>query len=234
MPKVFIIIPTYNEKDNIEPLIRKILSLNINNLKIIVVDDSSPDGTGEIVEKIKENEPRLEIVHRSGRMGLGTAYIEGFKKALNSGAEYIFEIDADFSHDPLAIPFFLEKIIQVDLVLGSRYVWGGKIKNWNLFRRLISYLGNLYARFILSLPFKDLTGGFKCYKRGVLEAIDLEKLDSEGYVFQIETTYFAYKKGFKIKEIPIIFTERKQGRSKFNIKIFLEAFWKVLVLRFKK
>jgi dolichol-phosphate mannosyltransferase len=231
--KISIIIPTYNERSNIKELIKQIFSFNISDLNIIIVDDNSPDGTGGLVESIEET-TRLEIIHRIKKMGLGSAYIDGFKRALVLGADYIFEMDADFSHDPKYLPQFLEEVENYDLVLGSRYIEGGGIKNWNLGRRLISYLGNFYARLILNLSFQDLTGGFKCYKRKVIESINLEKLDSEGYVFQIETTYWAYKNGFKIKEIPIIFTERKLGKSKFNFKIFFEAFIKVLTLRFKK
>ncbi len=233
MTKISIIIPTYNERSNIKELIKQIFSFNISDLNIIIVDDNSPDGTGGLVESIEET-TRLEIIHRIKKMGLGSAYIDGFKRALVLGADYIFEMDADFSHDPKYLPQFLEEVENYDLVLGSRYIEGGGIKNWNLGRRLISYLGNFYARLILNLSFQDLTGGFKCYKRKVIESINLEKLDSEGYVFQIETTYWAYKNGFKIKEIPIIFTERKLGKSKFNFKIFFEAFIKVLTLRFKK
>jgi dolichol-phosphate mannosyltransferase len=165
---------------------------------------------------------------------LGSAYIAGFKQALANGADYIMEMDADLSHDFRYLPVFLKEASQVDLVLGSRYVKGGEIKNWNLVRRLVSSLGNIYARLVLGVPIRDLTGGFKCYRRAVLEKIDLDSLDSQGYVFQIETTYLALANGFRIKEIPIVFTEREAGKSKFNLKIFFEALIQVLWLRFRR
>ena len=226
-----IVIPTYNEKINIENIIRDIFALNIENLCILIVDDNSPDGTGDMVEKMKTQYPNLDIIHREKKEGLGRAYVAGFKKALAQGADYIFEMDADFSHDPKYIPKFLEAIKEYDLVLGSRYCQGGGVENWDFFRKMISRFGNIYARAVLQVPIRDLTGGYKCYRRKVLEAINLDSLESVGYNFQIETTYKAYKAGFKIKEIPIIFTERRAGKSKFNIKIMLEGFWKVLLLR---
>ena len=229
--KIYIIIPTYNEKKNIEKLIRQIFNLGIKNLCVLVVDDNSPDGTGEAVEDIKKEFSSLDIIHREKKLGLGTAYVAGFTKALSEGADFIFEMDADFSHDPSYISKILEAASENDLVLGSRYIPGGGVKNWNFFRRCISRFGNLYAQIILSVPIKDLTGGFKCYKRKVLEVIDLGSLSSVGYNFQIETTYKAYKRGFRIKEIPIVFTERTQGKSKFHITIMLESFWKVILLR---
>ena len=229
--KIFIIIPTYNERKNIERLVRQIFSLDIKNLWILVVDDNSPDGTGVAVEALKTEFPFLDIIHRATKLGLGTAYVAGFTKALNNGADYIFEMDSDFSHNPAYIPKILEVAREYDLVLGSRYVIGGGGKNWNFFRRCISRFGNFYAQIILSVPIKDLTGGFKCYKRKVLETIDLGSLSSVGYNFQIETTYKTYKRGFRIKEIPIVFTEREEGKSKFSIIIILESFWKVITLR---
>ncbi|MBU1164527.1 polyprenol monophosphomannose synthase [Patescibacteria group bacterium] len=232
--KIYIIIPTYNEKNNIGTIIDEIFNLHIDNLNILVVDDNSPDGTGQLVDDLKSKYSNLHILHRQGKMGLGTAYVAGFKHALKAGADLIFEMDADFSHKPEYIPQFLEKIKSCDLVLGSRYTRGGKIINWNLMRRLISRFGNIYAQVILFLPIKDLTGGFKCYKRQVLESIDINELSSVGYNFQIETTYRAYQKGFKIKELPITFTERQIGTSKFEFKIIIESFLKVLFLRFKK
>jgi len=232
--KIFIVIPTYKEKSNIEKLLKDIFDLKIENLHILVVDDNSPDGTGQLVEELKSKYKNLEIIHRPKKMGLGTAYVEGFKYALTNGADFIFEMDADFSHQPKSIKDFLSAIKDYDLVLGSRYVEGGRIVNWNIFRRLISRLGNIYAQIILSLPIKDLTGGFKCYRRQVLESINLDDLSSVGYNFQIETTYKVYKLGFKIKEIPIVFTERALGKSKFDFKIIFESFLKVIFLKFKK
>jgi len=232
--KVYIIIPTYNEKDNIVGLLDQIFNLRINNLNILVVDDNSPDGTGQLVENLKAKYSNLDILHRPQKAGLGKAYVAGFKEVLNKGADYIFEMDADFSHDPKHIPEFLAEIKNYDLVLGSRYIRSGGVENWNFTRRIVSRFGNIYARIILGLPIKDLTGGFKCYRRVVLEKIGLANLSSVGYNFQIETTYKAHQAGFKIKEIPIIFTERREGKSKFDVKIILESFWKVSTLKFSK
>lgn len=234
---VFVVTPTYNERGNIEELVKKISGLEIPFLKIIVVDDNSPDGTGELAEKLSQTHP-LKVIHRANKAGLGTAYVWAFKKILAGDfgewgvPDFIIQMDADLSHDPLVIPRFLETAQNYDMVLGSRYISGGKIKNWGFLRRLLSRFGNAYARLILWLPYRDLTGGFKCFKRRVLENIDLESLDSVGYNFQIETTYKAHRKGYKICELPITFTERKAGKSKINFPIILESFWKVLALRF--
>ncbi len=231
MEKIILIIPTYNEKNNIIKLFEQIFDLRIENLNILVVDDNSPDGTGRLVEELKQKYFNLDILHRKEKSGLGQAYVSGFKEALNRQADYIFEMDADLSHDPKYLPNFLEKIKDCDLVLGSRYIKGGGVSNWNLARRLISRFGNIYARLILGLPYRDLTGGFKCYRRQVLENIGLDDLSSVGYNFQIETTYKAHKKGYKIEETPIVFTERAEGSSKFSLKIIFESFWKVLKLK---
>ncbi|MEK7599142.1 MAG: polyprenol monophosphomannose synthase [Patescibacteria group bacterium] len=237
MAPVFIIIPTYNERGNLETLVKKIAGAGIPDFKIIVVDDNSPDGTGRIAEKLAENYP-LRVLHRTEKFGLGTAYVHAFKKIL-SGAfddwgcpEFIIQMDADLSHDPKDILRMLAKARDCDLVLGSRYVPGGKIENWGIGRRLLSRFGNVYARMILNLPYCDLTGGFKCFKRHVLQNLDLDLLSSVGYNFQIETTYRARQKGYKICEIPITFTERKIGKSKIDLGIIIESFWKVLLLRF--
>ncbi|MFA5022288.1 MAG: polyprenol monophosphomannose synthase [Patescibacteria group bacterium] len=234
MAKIYIIIPTYNEKANIAKLLDQIFVLPIEGLNVLVVDDNSPDGTGQLIDQLKQNNSRLNILHREKKAGLGTAYVAGFKVALNSQADYIFEMDADLSHNPKYLPDFLAAIEDNDLVLGSRYIKGGGVSNWNIIRRLISRFGNFYARTILGLPISDLTGGFKCYRAKVLQTIDLDALSSVGYNFQVETTYRAWQKGFKIKETPIIFTERAQGKSKFDLKIILESFWQVLLLRFRK
>jgi dolichol-phosphate mannosyltransferase len=231
--KTVIVIPTYNEKNNLAELVRQIFSLAVPELSIIIVDDNSPDGTGAIAESIKAKIAGVEVIHRARKEGLGSAYVAGFKAALAQGADYIMEMDADFSHDFQYIPVFLREIAQADLVLGSRYVDGGAIKNWGLIRRAVSWLGNIYARAILGVPIRDLTGGFKCYRRAVLEKIDLDSLDSQGYVFQIETTYLVWKNGLEVREIPIIFTERESGKSKFNWLIFFEALVRVLLLRFR-
>lgn len=232
--KTYLVIPTYNEKNNITRLLDQIFALKIEGLNILVVDDNSPDGTGGLIDQLKQSYTNLDILHRQAKAGLGTAYLAGFNEVLKRGADFIFEMDADLSHNPKSIPEFLKAIQDYDLVLGSRYVKGGNVRNWNWLRRLISRFGNIYARLILWLPYHDLTGGFKCFRRSVLEKIILTNLSSVGYNFQIETTYRAHLAGFKIKEIPIVFIERQEGKSKFNLAILLESFWKVLQLRFKR
>lgn len=235
MGEVSVVIPTYNERANLELLVKKIFDLKIPNLSLLVVDDNSPDGTGQLAEELAKNYP-ISVLHRQQKMGLGKAYVDAFQRLL-SGSEkpdYIIQMDADLSHDPSVIPEMLEKIKICDLVLGSRYIAGGRTENWDFFRKLISRFGNFYARIILGLPYHDLTGGYKCFKIDVLENIDLDSLSSVGYNFQIETTYRAHQKGYKICEVPISFTERKTGASKFNLGIILESFWKVLLLRFRR
>lgn len=233
--KICIILPTYNEKQNLAILVQKILYIFKKNKldgKIIIVDDASPDGTGQIACDLAKSAPKkIQVIHRPKKLGLGSAYIQGFKKALDDGADFIFEMDADLSHDPKEIPNFLKEARQADLVLGSRYIKGGKIVNWNLGRRLVSRLGNLYAKSILKLPISDLTSGYKCFKRRTLELLNLKNIRSDGYSFQIELTYLANKQGFKIKEIPITFTERSNGKSKFSKKIFWEAAWRVWTMK---
>lgn len=231
--KIVVILPTYNEAENIEKVVRNIFSLSIQDIYVLVVDDNSPDNTALIVQGLQKEFTRLEIMKRAKKDGLGRAYIAGFTWALDNGAEYILEMDADLSHDSQYISVFLMTIKECDLVIGSRYILGGGVKNWNMARRIISRFGNAYAKIILGMPIHDLTSGFKCYRRKILESIDLDSLSSIGYNFQIETTYKAYRKGFHIKEVPIIFTERTSGKSKFNFKIILESFWKVLLLRIK-
>ena len=239
MARIYVVTPTYNEKDNLPILTEKIFALKIPELHLMVIDDNSPDGTGKIADELRQKypvdstgSPRVTVIHREKKSGLGKAYAQGFQ-ALPPEAEIIIQMDADLSHDPSVIPKMLEKIKEYDLVLGSRYIPGGKIENWDPIRIFISRFGNICARVVLGLPYHDLTGGFKCFRREVLEKIDLPSLSSVGYNFQIETTYAAHKKGFKICEIPITFTERKTGKSKFNLAITLEAFWKVLMLRYK-
>lgn len=228
--KIAVIIPTYNEKNNIGKIIQEIFKLNISNLEILVVDDNSPDGTGQLVEALKAQDSRVHIIHRQRKEGLGLAYITGFKYALSHGYDYIFEMDADFSHDPKEIPNFLKAIQQADLVLGARYIPGGDMRIEPL-RRFTSQLGNFYSKLILDTTLHDLTTGYRCYSRRALEGLDLEKIDSTSYVFQIETAYKVFKKGFKVKEIPIIFTERIAGRSKFQWRMMLETFW--LLIKFR-
>ena len=227
-----IIIPTYNESDNIEKLL-DLISRTDPAAHVLIVDDNSPDRTFEIVERLMQSSypGRLFLLKRAGKLGLGTAYIAGFKWALARDYDYIFEMDADFSHDPKYLPAFLTAIEKHDLVLGSRYVPGGGVKNWGLLRKIISRGGSLYARTILGLSLRDLTGGFKCFRRQVLESIDLDAVKSNGYSFQIEMTYRARCKGFRICETPIVFEDRTAGKSKMSRKIFLEAVLMVWKLR---
>jgi dolichol-phosphate mannosyltransferase len=230
--KILIIVPTYNEFENIEKLIREIYTINLS-LDILIVDDNSPDGTGEHVKKLKEQFDNLFLIEREGKLGLGTAYVAGFNFALQNGYSLIFEMDADFSHDPKEIPNFLEAIKESDVVIGSRYIKGVNVVNWPLSRLLLSYFANKYTRFVTGLPLCDSTGGFKCFKRNVLESINLEEIRSGGYSFQIEMNFKAWKKGFKLKEIPIIFIDRAVGKSKMSKVIFREAVWMVWKLKIK-
>lgn len=229
----YIILPTYNERENLENIIREIFKQNIENLGIIIIDDNSPDETGAIADRLSRSDSRISVIHRQKKMGLGTAYIQGFKKALaDPEAEFIFEMDSDFSHSPKYLKDFLEAAKVSDLVLGSRYIKGGGVSNWGLFRRAVSWLANFMVRSILNTPVRDLTGGFKCFRRKVLETVNFDNVESNGYNFQVEVNYKVYKYGFKIKEIPIIFEERRRGKSKFNFGIVIESFWKVIKLRF--
>lgn len=228
--KALVITPTYNEKENIEKLVATVMQQN-DFLELLIIDDNSPDGTGIIVEKLMESEPRLHIIKRAGKLGLGSAYVTGFKYALQNGYEYILEMDADFSHNPNDIPRLLEAAQTNDLVIGSRYCNGINIINWPIERLLISYFASKYVRIITGMPIKDPTGGFKCFHRRVLEKIDLDNIHSEGYSFQIEMNYKAWIKGFKLKEISIVFTERVDGHSKMSKHIVYEAAWMVWKLR---
>nr|PZN32056.1 MAG: dolichyl-phosphate beta-D-mannosyltransferase [Chloroflexota bacterium] len=225
-----VVIPTYNERENIGALLARILERP--RFRALVVDDGSPDGTGDVVERLADGEPRIELVRRPAKMGLGTAYVAGFRQALASGAAYIFEMDADFSHDPEYLPQLLAAAEErYDLVIGSRYVPGGGTTDWGLVRQMISRGGNLYARAILGLPLMDATGGFRCYRRQVLESIDLAQVQSNGYAFQIEMAYRALCAGFRVGEIPIVFPDRRVGRSKMSRRIILEALVTVWRLR---
>lgn len=225
-----IVMPTYNEADNIIEIVQEVLSQD-ESIHVLVVDDSSPDGTGEAAERLAAGNPRVHVFHRPSKLGLGSAYVAGFKYGLREGYDYIFEMDSDFSHDPNELPNFLAKAADADLVIGSRYIYGVSVINWPMSRLLLSYFANLYARIVVGAPIKDLTGGFKCFRRSVLEAIDLDRVRSDGYAFQIEINYKAFSKGFKIQEIPIIFVERRAGSSKMSKKIIWEAFWLVWKLR---
>lgn len=232
--KTLVIIPTYNELENITDLIPDILNRYKNlDLDILVVDDNSPDGTGNYIEDLSKSENRVKLIRRSGKLGLGSAYIEGFKYALKNSYDYIFEMDADYSHSPKEIKNFLKAIKSNDLVLGSRYVSGVNVVNWPIKRLLLSYFANKYTRIITGLPVHDATGGFKCFRRTVLEKIDLNKIKSNGYTFQIEMTFKAWKKGFSIGEIPIIFIDRTAGQSKMSRKIVREAIFMVWKLRIR-
>ena len=228
--KGLIIFPTYNEKENIEPITKAVLELPYR-FEVLIVDDNSPDGTGKIADKMAENDHRIHVIHREKKMGLGRAYISGFEWGLKRDYDILFEMDADFSHRPEYLHVFMREIKTNDLVLGSRYINGVNVVNWPLTRLLISYFANIYSRIITGLPVCDATGGFKCFRRRVLKAIDFDKVSSEGYTFQIEMSLRAYIKGFKIKEIPIIFYDREKGTSKMSIRIAREAVWKVWKLR---
>jgi len=231
MNPALVIVPTYNERDNLEPITTAILAAD-PRLDILVCDDNSPDGTGELADQLAAKQPRIQVLHRQKKEGLGRAYLAAFKHALGMPYEFIFEMDADFSHDPKYLPHFLEAMAQgADVVLGSRRVKGGGTVNWGLGRQLISGGGSFYARSVLGIDVRDLTGGFKCFRRKVLESIDLDGVKSSGYGFQIELTYRALRKGFRVKEIPIVFEDRRVGQSKMNRKIFLEALGMVWRLR---
>ncbi|HPA25342.1 MAG TPA: polyprenol monophosphomannose synthase [bacterium] len=231
---VYIIIPTYNEKENLANLIPAIAE-NLKNFdyKILVVDDNSPDDTGKLAEKLAENFP-IEVLHRIGKFGLGSAYIMGFKKALANGADLIFEMDADFSHDPKDLPHLIEAVSHADLVIGSRKIKNGKIIGWNFLRHFYSNGAMFFARLILGLKTHDVTAGFRCYKREVLEKINLDQIKSNGYAFQEEMLFHVEKNNFKIKEVPVVFQDRKVGQSKLNKKDILEFFKTILRLRLKK
>jgi dolichol-phosphate mannosyltransferase len=229
--RALVVIPTYNEAANLPQILPQVLGQD-PRLEVLVVDDNSPDGTGRIAAEMARTTPRVHVLHREGKLGLGTAYITAFKWALKEGYDYIFEMDADFSHDPAHLKDFLTAIQDADLVLGSRYL-NGKVTvvNWPMGRLMLSYLANIYARWFTGLRIWDLTGGFKCFRRRVLEAIDLSQVVSNGYAFQIEMSVRAWRKGFKLREIPIVFVDRTEGQSKMNRAIVREAVWKVPRLR---
>jgi dolichol-phosphate mannosyltransferase len=228
-----ICLPTYDERENLESMVRALGRLELEGLEVLVIDDSSPDGTGEIADRLADELPWVHVLHRERKEGLGPAYLAGFARALELGADFVFEMDCDFSHDPADVPRLAAAAEQADLVLGSRYVSGGGTRNWGLVRRFVSRGGSLYAQVLLQLGIRDLTGGFKCYRRAVLETIDLSAIDSRGYAFQIETTYRAIRAGFRVVEIPITFADREVGGSKMSKSIVLEAIWKVPVLRLR-
>lgn len=229
--RALVIVPTYNERDNIRRIIDAVLGQG-PLIEILVVDDGSPDGTGDIVDEIANVNSRVHALHRPRKMGLGTAYLDGFRWALERDYEFVFEMDADFSHDPNHLPVFLEAAEDADLVLGSRYRQGKvTVVNWPITRLMLSYAANIYARAVTGLPLYDATGGFKCFRRRVLEAIPLNDVKSNGYAFQIEMSFRAWRKGFRIVEIPIVFVDRTEGHSKMSRRIIIEAIWMVWRLR---
>jgi dolichol-phosphate mannosyltransferase len=231
---VWVILPTYNERANLEPLIaavREALEQCAPNHTILIVDDGSPDGTGELAGRLAASDPHVSVLHRAEKRGLGRAYLAGFRRALDQGAALVIEMDADFSHDPSYLPQMIDAARDADLVLGSRYVDGGGVRNWGPIRRLVSRGGCWYASRVLSVDVRDLTGGFKCFRREVLESLELESVRSQGYAFQVELTYRALMAGFRVTEIPIVFSERRGGESKMSRRILLEAIWMVPRLR---
>lgn len=235
--KALIVLPTYNEKENIELITAKILE-TVPSLNILVVDDNSPDGTGQIADRLSAKDPRIFTLHRKAKEGLGRAYLAGFRWGLDKGYDLLFEMDADFSHDPKYLPAMLQASEEADLVIGSRYVKGVNVVNWPMSRLLLSYCGNQYVRLVIGLPVNDATAGFKCFRRATLEALDFDAVGSSGYSFQIEVNYMCWKKGFRIREIPIVFVDRTLGTSKMSTGIVREALlllWKLKILGwFKK
>jgi len=224
---VYIVIPTYNESDNLELIVNQILMLH-PTFNIIVVDDNSPDGTGVIAEDLSRNDARIQVIHRPRKAGLGTAYVEGFKLALSQNAHLIFEMDADFSHEPKYIKDLLQASKTADLVIGSRYINGVRVEGWRFRRLLLSKLANMYVSYIMVRPVWDFTAGFRCYRRKVLKSIDLDRIRSDGYAFQIEMTHLAFDRGFSVREVPILFKEREHGTSKISRTVVWEAFWLTL------
>ncbi|MBN1398395.1 MAG: polyprenol monophosphomannose synthase [Bacteroidetes bacterium] len=232
MKRSLIIIPTYNEADNIPKIIPEILAQN-EGFHVLVVDDNSPDGTANLVKEMQKNDSRVHLLERPSKQGLGTAYVAGFKYALSQGFDFAFEMDADFSHDPKSLVKLLAKTDEYDLVIGSRYICGVNVVNWPMSRLILSYAANMYTRFVTGLPVRDSTAGFKCYRRAVLESMDLDSIKSNGYSFQIETNFMAWKNGFRLCEVPIIFVDRRAGVSKMSKHIIFEAAWMVWKLKFK-
>jgi dolichol-phosphate mannosyltransferase len=229
--KAVVCLPTYNERENLERMLRALADKGVS---VLVIDDSSPDGTGELADRLSRELEHVEVLHRDRKEGLGPAYLAGFRAALADPAvELVLEMDADFSHDPADVPRLIHAAGETDLVLGSRYVEGGSIAHWGRLRRFVSEGGSLYARWVLGLRVRDLTGGFKCYRRKVLDTLDLDAISSRGYAFQIETTYRALRAGFRVTEIPIVFADREEGGSKMSRSIVAEAIWKVPALRLR-
>jgi dolichol-phosphate mannosyltransferase len=230
--RMLVVVPTYNERTNLSQIVPAVLAQD-PCIEVLVVDDNSPDGTGQIADQLASDDARVHVLHRGGKEGLGKAYIAGFRWALERGYDLVFEMDADFSHDPRFLPKLIEAVQDADLVIGSRYKTGVNVINWPISRLLLSLGANQYARWVTGLPLTDSTGGFKCFRRRVLEAIPLDRVRSNGYAFQIEMSFLAWKRGFRLKEIPIVFTDRVEGQSKMNKKIVREAVWMVWWLRLR-
>jgi dolichol-phosphate mannosyltransferase len=235
--KTLVIIPTYNEVENIEPLLQDVFT-NLPDTDVLVIDDNSPDGTGDVVDQLASVNSAIHVIHRPKKMGMGNAYNQGFRYAIEHGYDIVFEMDADFSHKPSDLPTLLAKLLvnpdQTGLVIGSRYVKGGKTVNWGLLRRFISWFGNFYARTVLGVDVKDMTGGFRCYNAKALKKINLDQVKSDGYGFQVEMAYRIRQAGYSILEVPIIFEDRRAGQSKMSKDIVVEAFWRVLAMRIKR
>jgi dolichol-phosphate mannosyltransferase len=228
----WLVLPTYNEAENVEPFVEAVRGKLPPGAQVLVVDDSSPDGTGEIADRLAARHEDVQVLHRRSKEGIGPAYIAGFRHALEHGAGLVLEMDSDFSHDPAYLPRLLEGAERADVVLGSRYVEGGGVSDWGRARQAISRGGSAYARRILGVEVRDLTGGFKCFRREVLEAIDLDGITTQGYAFQVEMTYRAIRRGFEVVEVPIVFRERRVGKSKMDLSIVAEAVWRLPLLRF--
>jgi dolichol-phosphate mannosyltransferase len=231
-PRCLVVIPTYNEADNVSTLIPQILAL-APSYEVLIVDDNSPDGTAQLVRSMQKKIRRVHLIERDKKMGLGTAYVAGFKYALAHGYDFVFEMDADYSHDPKELPNLLKRAEQCDLVIGSRYISGVNVVNWPMRRLILSYMANLYTRVITGMPVRDATAGFKCYRRRVLESIDLDRIHSNGYAFQIETNFLAWSRGFRVCEMPIVFVDRRAGTSKMSKNIVWEAAWLVWKLKIR-
>jgi dolichol-phosphate mannosyltransferase len=232
MPDPWLVLPTYNEAENVEAFVAAVREKLPASAQVLIVDDNSPDGTGAIADRLAERHQNVEVLHRPHKEGLGPAYIAGFRRALAGGADLVLEMDSDFSHDPAYLPRLLDAAQRADLVLGSRYVDGGGVADWGPLRRAISRGGSTYARIVLGIDVRDLTGGFKCFRREVLEAIDLDAIQARGYAFQVEMTYRAIQQGFSVVEVPIFFRDRRVGSSKMSRAIMAEAAWRVPALRF--
>jgi dolichol-phosphate mannosyltransferase len=230
----WLILPTYDEAENLEDFVAAVLPVLPASARVLIVDDNSPDGTGEIADRLAAAEPRVSVLHRTRKEGLGPAYIAGFRLALDQGAQLLLEMDSDFSHHPSYLPAMLAAMEDADLAIGSRYVAGGGVADWGVVRRGISRGGSAYSRIVLGLDVRDLTAGFKCFRREVLEAIDLDSIESKGYAFQVEITYRTVQRGFKVAEVPIVFRDREKGTSKIDSSVIREALWRVPLLRLRE